>query len=159
MILRTYLFVGILKVTLETMQMDMRDFMVVENLEDIINLEIERILEFAVAHSLVVSNSLFTKRESHLVTYQSGEASEYQISALCESYPNEECLNQHKLLACDAKIAKTEYQCKKFVSKRCVRKLQQADFYDTLCEIFTDEMNDTAGEQVDDIWSRFTLCY
>ena len=37
------------------------------------NLEGERILEFAVAHNLVLSNSLFTKRESHLVTYQSGE--------------------------------------------------------------------------------------
>ena len=32
----------------------------------------DRILEFAVIHNLVVSNSLFTKRESHLVTYQSG---------------------------------------------------------------------------------------
>ena len=32
------------------------------------NLEGERIVEVAVAHNLVVSNSLFTKRESHLVT-------------------------------------------------------------------------------------------
>ena len=37
------------------------------------NLEVERILEFDVAHNEVVSNSLFMKRESHLVTYQSGE--------------------------------------------------------------------------------------
>ena len=36
------------------------------------NLKGGRILEFAVAHNLVVSNSLFTKRESHLVTHQSG---------------------------------------------------------------------------------------
>ena len=36
-------------------------------------MEGERILELAVAHNLVVSNSLFTKRESHLVTCQSGE--------------------------------------------------------------------------------------
>ena len=56
--------------TSERIQLDMREFMVVEDLED--NLEGERILEFAVAHNLVVSNSLFTKRESHLVTYQSG---------------------------------------------------------------------------------------
>ena len=56
--------------TLERIQLDMREFMVVEDLED--NLEGERILEFAAAHNLVVSNSLFTKRESHLVTYQSG---------------------------------------------------------------------------------------
>ena len=38
------------------------------------NLEGERILEFAVAHNLVISNSLLTKRESHLVTCQSGES-------------------------------------------------------------------------------------
>ena len=33
------------------------------------NLEGERILKFSVAHNLVISNSLFTKREGHLVTY------------------------------------------------------------------------------------------
>ena len=36
-------------------------------------LEAERTLKFAIAHNLVVSNSLFTKRESHLVTYRFGE--------------------------------------------------------------------------------------
>ena len=33
-----------------------------------LNLECQRILEYAVVHNLVVSNSLFTKRESFLVT-------------------------------------------------------------------------------------------
>ena len=66
------LFVGISMVTLERMQMDMRKFMVVEGFGRR-NLAGERILEFAVAHNLVVSNSLFTKREGHLVTCQSGE--------------------------------------------------------------------------------------
>ena len=58
------------------------------------NLEGERILEFAVAHNLVVSNSLLTKRQSHLVKYQSKKnqsqidwATEYQISVWCESHP------------------------------------------------------------------------
>ena len=37
------------------------------------NLEGERILEFAVTNYLVVSDSLFTKSESDLVTHQSGE--------------------------------------------------------------------------------------
>ena len=35
-----------------------------------------------------------------------------------------------------------------------VRNLYQADFRDKFCETFTGEMNDTSGEQVDDIWSR-----
>ena len=80
-----------------------------------LNLESERILEFAVAHNLVVLNSLFTKRESHLVTYQSGENQsqidyilvEWQnIKLVCDVkvIPNEECVSQHKLLVCDARI-------------------------------------------------------
>ena len=38
-----------------------------------LNLECQRILEYAVVHNVVVSNSLFTKRESFLVTYKFGE--------------------------------------------------------------------------------------
>ena len=64
--LRSYLFVGISVVTLERMQMDMRKFMVVRGYEGC-NLGGDRILEFAVTHILVVSNSLFTKRDRYLV--------------------------------------------------------------------------------------------
>jgi len=35
------------------------------------NTEGERILEFATANDLVIGNTLFIKRESHLVTFQS----------------------------------------------------------------------------------------
>ena len=99
--------------------MDMREFMVVGDLEDIINLESERILEFAVAYSLVVSNSLFMKRESHLVTYQSGEE-QSQIDYILvkrqnitlvrnvKVISNKECVTQHKVLVCDARIAKID---------------------------------------------------
>ena len=43
------------------------------------HLEGERILEFAVPHNLVVSNSFFTKRESHLVTYHQSRENQIQI--------------------------------------------------------------------------------
>ena len=36
------------------------------------NLESERILEFAVTYNFVIGNSWFTKKFSHLITYQSG---------------------------------------------------------------------------------------
>ena len=65
--------------------------------------------------------------------------------------PNEECVTQHKLLVCDARIVKREDRCNKFVPKRRVWKLQQADLRDKLCETFTGEMSDNSGEQVDDI--------
>ena len=68
--------------------------------------------------------------------------------------PNEECVTQHKLLVCDARIVKSEDRCKKFVPKRRLWKLQQADLPDTFYETFTGEMNDISGEQVGNIWSR-----
>ena len=72
------------------------------------NLEGERILKFAVAQNLVVSNSRFTKRVSHLVTYQSGK-NQNQIDYILvkrqntkslsdvKVIPNDECVTQHKL--------------------------------------------------------------
>ena len=40
------------------------------------------------------------------------------------------------------------------VPKWCVWKLQKADPRDKFCGTFMGKMNDTAGEQVDNIWSR-----
>ena len=87
---------------------------------------------------LIVSNPLFTKRESHLVTYQSGE-NQSQIDYILvkrqniklvrdvKVIPNEECVTQHKILACDTRIVKREDRCKKFV----------ADISNKFCETFT----------------------
>ena len=41
--------------------------------------------------------------------------------------PNDECVTQHKLLVCDARIVKSEDQYKNTVPKQHVWKLQQAD--------------------------------
>ena len=76
--------------------------------------------------------------------------------------PNEECVTQHKLLACDERIVRSEDRCKKYVPKRRFRKLERADICDKFCDPFTDETNDTSVEQVDDIWSRLKqglLCF
>ena len=75
--------------------------------------------------------------------------------------PNEECVTQHKLLVCDARIVKSEDRCKKFVPKRRLWKLQQADLPDKFYETFTGEMSDISGEQVDlvEVETRFILCY
>ena len=92
-------------------------------------MEGERILEFVVTRNLVASNSFFTKRESHLITYQSGE-NQSQIDCILVKQqniklvrdvkvnPNEEWLTQHKL------IVKNEDRCKNFVQKQNVWKLQ-----------------------------------
>ena len=67
----------------------------------------ERILKFAVANKLVVGNSLFNKRDSHLVTYYSGSHKteiDYMLfhKNFCKGIinvkviPSEECVQQHK---------------------------------------------------------------
>ena len=79
------------------------------------NVEGERILEYAVANNLVVAYSHFIKRDSHLVTFESG-GNRSQIDCIlgkkrdlklvrnCKVIPNEECVHaQHKLLVCDPK--------------------------------------------------------
>ena len=117
---RSYLLVGISMATFKRIQTGMREFWVVEDFEG------ERIPEFAAAHNLVVSNSLFTKSKTHLVTYQHGEnqsqtdqimVKQQNIMLICDvnTIPNEECVSQHKVLVCDARIVKSEDWCKKFV--------------------------------------------
>ena len=123
-------------------------------------------------YNLVVSNSFFTKK-GDLLTYQSGENQSQTDYILVKQkniklvhdvkvISNEECVTQHKLLVCGAKMVKSGDWCKKFVPKQHVWKVQQADLRDKLCETFMGEMNDTTDEQVDNIWSRLkqdTLCY
>ena len=48
--------------------MQMKEFVLVDGLEEVTWVEDEGILESTVAHNLVVSNSSFAKSESHLVT-------------------------------------------------------------------------------------------
>ena len=82
-------------------------------------LEGERTLEFVVAHNLVASNSVFTKRKIHLLIYQSGENQSQTNYILVKRrnvksvrdvkfIPNEDFVTQHKLLLCDAGIVKSK---------------------------------------------------
>ena len=60
-------------------------------------------------------------------------------------------VTQHKLLVCDTRIVKSEDQCKKFVPKRLIWKLQKADLCDKFYETLTGEIKDTSDERVDNI--------
>ena len=46
-----------------------------------------------------------------------------------EVIPNEECVTQHKLLVCEARIVKSEDKCKKFVPKICVWKVSKLTIF------------------------------
>ena len=70
-----------------------------------------RLLDFAVAHDLVIGNTLFEKRDSYLIIYASGN-NQTQIDyilthrrlrkSICDVkvIPGEECLSQQRLLVC-----------------------------------------------------------
>ena len=70
------------------------------------NKEGENILEFAVAHNLFIGNSCFTKKDSHLIMYQSGgnssqidyvlvRKSDLKLVRDIKVIPGEEVLTQH----------------------------------------------------------------
>ena len=107
------------------------------------NIEGEGLLEFASSSELVVTNSFFCKRKSHLVTFHSGN-NQSQIDYILvrkqdfryvrdvKVIPGEECALQHKLLTCDLKLTFKNPTPKPFVLKRRVWKLRdpvlQSDF-------------------------------
>ena len=83
------------------------------------------------------------KKESHLLTYQSGENQSYidyilvklkniKLVRDVKIISNEECVNQQSLLVCHARVIKSEDQFRKFVPKQRVWKLKQADLRDEL---------------------------
>ena len=79
------------------------------------NAEGECVLEFALANGLLVGNTQFIKRKSHLITYQSG-GNDTQIDyvlypkSFCgkvtnvKVIPGEACAPQHRLLVCDLRV-------------------------------------------------------
>lgn len=96
------------------------------------NQEGEDVLSFALAYDMIVANTLFKKRESHLVTFSSGQHCS-QIDFIlsrredrgacldCKVIPGESVVHQHKLVVADfrfrirvqrdkrAKVARTKW--------------------------------------------------
>ena len=79
---------------------------------DLRNKEGEHILEFAVAHNLVVRNSYFTRKDNHLITHQSGgnnsqidyilvRTSDFKLLRDIKVSPGEEVVTQHRMLVSD----------------------------------------------------------
>ena len=76
------------------------------------DVEVERILEYALAFDLLLANTCFKKRDSHSITYKSGNIAT-QIDFILfrrtirklvtdvKVIPGEEVALQHQLLVCD----------------------------------------------------------
>ena len=79
------------------------------------DVEGERILEYALAFDLLLGNTCFKKRDSHLITYKSGNAATQidfilfpramrKIVTDVKVIPGKEVALQHQLLVCDLRL-------------------------------------------------------
>ena len=129
-----------------------------------------RLLDFAVAHDLVIGNTLFKKRNSHLITYASGDH-ETQVDYILfrkglrkyirdvKVIPGEECLTQHRLLVCIFKITAVPRVKRKFTPRLRTWKLRDpacaADFeakFEEKCS--SGLIADSAMQSTEEIWDH-----
>ena len=90
------------------------------------NKEGEHILEFVVAHNLIVGNSYFTKKDNHLSTYQSVgiqmdyillRRSGFKLVRDIKVIPGEEVVTQHRMLVSNIEWKFTKQNKKSFTPK------------------------------------------
>ena len=134
------------------------------------NAEGGRILDFAVAHDLVIGNTLFEKRDSHLITFDSGENQTqidyFLIRRRLRKYirdikviPGEECLKQHRLLVCIFQVAAQAKVRRRFTPRLRTWKLRDpactADFESKFAEkCASGLLADSATQSPEEIWSH-----
>ena len=106
-----------------------------------------RILDFAVAHDLIIGNTWFKKRLNHLITYESGDHST-QIDFILfrrslrkliqdvKVIPGEECFPQHRLLVLDFKMSVPPTPKRKFVPRLRTWKLSDPSCSDEFGKAF-----------------------
>ena len=132
------------------------------------NIEGDRILEFATACDLVVTNSFFKKRESHLITYTSGNGKtqiDYIITRRrdlklvkdVKAIPNEECVSQHKLLVADTSLSVHPPKRRKFVPKCRIWKLKRPEYRQKFEDRVAQELGNTnlQEQNSDSSWQCF----
>ena len=121
--------------TLDEKQLDMKVFMEVLGYGER-NADGDRVLEFAVANNFVIGNTFFVKRDSHLITYQSGNAKtqidfillrkrNLKMAKDIKVIPSEECVPQHKLLICELRLKTLKPHPKPFSPKLRYWKLKE----------------------------------
>ena len=102
------------------------------------NAEGERILELGDAMNMMVCNTFYQKRDSRLITYNSGgnqsqidyimiKRSDRNLVTDVKVIPGEECATQHQLLVADMNISKPKEAKKKFTPKRKVWRLKEEE--------------------------------
>ena len=132
------------------------------------DVEGEKILEYALAFDLLLGNTCFKKRDSHLITYKSGNAAT-QIDFILfpramrklvtdvKVIPGEEVALQHQLLVCDMKFDVPPKPKRKFTPRLKVWKLTDPQRRNHFQEVFKLHVSASAGvpdHATEDIWNN-----
>ena len=132
------------------------------------DVEGERILEYALAFDLLLGNTCFKKRDSHLTTYRSGNAAtQIDFILFCRTMrklvtdvkviPGEEVALQHQLLVCDMRINVPPKSKRKFTPCLKVWKLKDPQTSNHFQEVFNLHVSAAAGvadADTEDIWKN-----
>ena len=132
------------------------------------DVEGERILEYALAFDLLLGNTCFKKRDSHLITYKSGNAATqidftlfpramHKLVTDVKVIPGEEVALQHQLLVCDMKFDVPPKPKRKFTPRLKVWKLTDPQRRNHFQEVFKLHVSASAGipdAATEDIWNN-----
>ena len=128
----------------------------------------ERILEYALAYDLFLGNTCFKKRDSHLITYRSGNTAtqiDFMLfrKSLCKLVmdvkviPGEEVALQHQLLVCDKMIDMPPQTKRKFTPRPKVWKLRDPQSCSRFQEVFeahVPAVETEAATTTEEIWAK-----
>ena len=130
------------------------------------DVEGERILEYALAYDLILGNTCFRKRDTHLITYKSGNAAT-QIDFILyprrmrrlvrdvKVIPGNEVALQHQLLICDSQIDIPKKAKRKFVPRIKVWKLKDPTMSARFQDVFSSHLiASTKSENTEEIWTN-----
>nr|XP_043633312.1 craniofacial development protein 2-like [Erigeron canadensis] len=126
------------------------------------------ILDFATAHDLVIVNSFFRKRDSQMITFQSGlnktqidyflvRKGDFRACKDCKVLPREAGFSQHKLLVIDLLLSRRATKTEKAVKPRILWKNLMGEaaerFRSETSSRFTKEIREGSHMEADELWT------
>ena len=151
--------------TLDEKQLDMKRFMEVLGMVNVMQMVIESLnLLLQMILSLGI---LFVKTDSHLITYQSGNAKtqidfillrkrNLKMAKDIKVIPSEECVPQHKLLICELRLKTPKPHPKPFSPKLCYWKLKEPTVQEEYERVFKSKVNafNNVEASTEEIWNQ-----
>lgn len=134
------------------------------------NPEGERILEFCDANNMIVANTMFTKRASRLVTYESGglrsqidyvlvRRATRKLVKDVKVIAGEECAPQHRLVVCDLTLKTSREVKRPHVPRRKVWKLKEENIRQAFGAYVQENLEgQEVSASVEDKWSCLKKC-